>query len=58
MTEQNFTIEDLNNEIWMPINERYEASNLGRVRYVNIISQRVSNTGYLRVGLTPPKRTN
>lgn len=65
MTEQNFTIEELNNEIWKPIadsNNRYAISNLGRIKRVvavsgapqnKILRLGVSNAGYGFISLRP-----
>ncbi len=58
MTEQDFTIQDLQNEIWktIPSHPNYQVSNLGRIRYISILKQSVSNCGYLRVYLSERKQ--
>lgn len=63
MTEQNFTTEELNNEIWKPVygfESLYHISNLGRVKSVKttvkgaknkLVKPHIKPPGYLAVGL-------
>lgn len=49
MSKQNFSIKELENEIWKPVHEHYEVSNLGRVKYVNILDGSYKGCPYHRV---------
>ena len=64
MTEQNFTTEELNSEIWKPIerfNGLYEISNLGRIKRLanafrlrpteKLLKSYLNEAGYERIGL-------
>lgn len=55
MTEQNFTIEELQNETWKPVHEHYEVSNIGRVRYVNILDGSYKGSPYHRISFASGK---
>lgn len=50
-----FTEEELANEVWRPVHEHYEVSNLGRVRYVNILAGNFSGSPYQRISFASGK---
>lgn len=48
-TKPIFTKEELATEEWRSVHEHYEVSNLGRVRYVNILAGSYSGSPYQRI---------